>query len=377
MLGDYQAYYTDNYRPKSINSLSRSDLNFDSNNITLWIARSHHASLLADKAYNPMEASKEIRMDFNTNIQPGGFDIDDEDEEEEEEDTMMSIACPITGKVCHVDQDDHMVDTNGNAYCEPCFSENVAFCENTDEYIPINDPKVKWIDSQGIYVNTDHAEVENCDNCGTAHIVENNSKFLYTSSTGIQVCKDCISSYANKNFNPSTESLPDGSTVGNCVGCSATVLIGDNWSHIFPTPKTISLNFNSEGSEPEIVVDKQTYCCNCSTQFTMCPTGHFTLHWANPIRELPKPFNVKVINPDQMIDINTSVTHLCIDCTNEDLRNLDSDPNSEEYKIALNNITNPFNSAMLTEERFNKSVIEGIAFSGSGVMNLTFPESPF
>ena len=377
MLGNYQAYYTDTYRPKSINALSRSDLKFDPTQITNWIARSHHASSLSDTAYNSMEASKEIRMDFNTNIQPGGFDIDDEDENEDEDDNMMTIACPITGKTCHVDQNDHMVDSNGNAYCEPCFSENVAFCENTEEYIPINDPKVKWIDGQSIYVNTDHAEVEDCDNCGTTHIVESNSKFLYTSASGTQICKNCISSYVTNNFNPSTDSLPGESTVGNCAGCSTIVLIGDEWSHIFPSPKIISLKSDLENSESTIVVEKQTYCPNCSTQFVMCPTGHFTLYWANPITSLAKPFDVQVVDPQQMIPIDTTITHLCMDCTNEDLIKLDLDPNSEEYKIALNNITSPFNSSKLTEERFNKSVIEGIAFSGSGCINNTSPESPF
>jgi hypothetical protein len=375
MLGDYQAYYTDNYRPKPINLLSRSDLKLDSEKVVNWIARSHNASSLLDVAYNPMDVAKEHRINLNTQIQKfGGFDVDDEEEQED----YITVSCPITGNTCSMHENDSYSDFNGTTYCQSCFEENVAHCENTDEYIPLDNPKVKWMDNDGIHINIEHAIVKECKNCQTEYWAktENNIDVpipgIYMSSEGLELCKTCLPSYAASNYDPETNVIPDGSKISNCYGCSSTVFVGEKWSHIFPSPKVISLNSDDDHNKT-ILVDNVTFCPQCSTKHNLCPTGHYASIWSNPITELPKQFYLQVNNPNTNEVINTCLTHLCYNCMNEDLKNINDENMAETLKIT----DNPFSHTMLTKERYDKAVIEGIAFSTFGSTNLDNISEPF
>ena len=379
MLGDYQAYYTDNYRPKPINILSRSDLKLDSSKVVNWLARTHNSSSLVDSSFNSMEASKEYRMDFNTKIQNGGFDTDDE---EEEQDDHITIACPVSGQACSMHEDDAHSDFNGTVYCEQCFHENVAHCENTDQYIPISNPKVKWIDSMGIHVNIEHGTIKSCQNCETEYWFDSDtfesSKNVFVSSDGLELCASCLTSYASSEYNPETNLIPDGSKVSNCYGCSTTLFVGEKWSHVFPSPKVITIKseqlLESEQNDDNYIgVDSIAFCPECATKYHFCPTGHYALKWTNPITELAKQFYIQVNNPNTNETIHTCLTHLCYNCIDDDLKKVDSDNSS----IILQNISNPFASDMLTKERYKQSVIEGIAFSSFGCTNLDNPSSPF
>jgi len=377
ILGDYQAYYTDNYRPKPINSLSRSDLKLDPKNITTWISRSHSASSLSDDSFDQMEQAKLIRLQTTTTqVKPGGFDIDDEDEEEQE--NHITVKCPVDGSSCTMHEEETFSDSAGDTYCENCFHENVAFCENTDEYIPVNDPKVKWIDNLGVHINIEHATVKECANCQSEYWIDKNDNTfstsdIFVSSEGVEICRTCISSFAANNYNPDTELMPDGSKVSNCYGCSATVFVGEKWSHIFPSPKTIVINSDADldPTLADVSVSQVTFCSSCSTKHRLCPTGHYSTNWSNPITLLPKQFNIPVLNPNTDEIIETALTHLCYNCIDEDLKKIDG--NSE----ALANVTNPFSNSALSMKRYALSVIEGIAFSSSGCTNINDPSSPF
>ena len=381
MLGDYQAYYTDEYRPKPINSLSRSDLKLNPNKVVNWIARTYNTSTLLDVSYNPMDLAKEHRINLNTQKQNfGGFDVDDE--QEEEEDNVITVSCPVSGITCHMDEGDAYSDFNGATYCQSCFEENVAYCENTDEYIPLNNPKVKWMENDGIHVNIEHAKIKQCSNCESEYWCPSHMDpdlpmpNMYVSSEGLELCKGCISSYAASNFNPETNLMPDGSEAANCYGCGTTVFISDKWSHHFPSPKSVMIadaKLTDNNEHQHVKVGNVTFCPTCSTKYNLCPTGHYALSWSNPITELPKQFYIQVKNPDTNEVINTCLTHLCYDCINEDIKNL-SDENKNQ---ALMLIVTPFSEHMLTEERYHQSVIEGIAFSTFGCTNLDNISEPF
>jgi hypothetical protein len=381
MLGNYQAYYTDDYRPKPINLLSRSDLNLDSQKVVNWISRSHNASSLIDVSYNPMDVAKEHRISLNTQVQNiGGFDLDDQ----EEEDNHISVSCPVSGLTCHMHEEESNTDFNGTIYCQQCFEENVAYCENTDEYIPLDNPKVKWIENDGIHINIEHAKIKECSNCQTEHWNPSADPDLpipnmYVSSEGLELCKACLPSYVANNFNPldpDNKIIPDGSRVTNCYGCSATVLEGDKWSHHFPSPKSVMIvdaEPSNDNNHQDITVGNITFCPQCSTKYNLCPTGHYALNWSNPITKLPKQFYIQVNNPNTNETINTSLTHLCYSCINEDIKNL-TDENKDQ---ALMMIDTPFSEHMLTEKRYDQSVIEGIAFSTFGCTNLDDVSEPF
>jgi hypothetical protein len=234
------------------------------------------------------------------------------------------------------------------------------------------------MDNDGIHINIEHAIVKECKNCQTEYWAKTKNNIdvpipgIYISSEGLELCKTCLPSYAASNYDPETNVIPDGSKIANCYGCSSTVFVGEKWSHIFPSPKVISLNSDDDHNKT-ILVDNVTFCPQCSTKHNLCPTGHYASIWSNPITELPKQFYLQVNNPNTNEVINTCLTHLCYNCMNEDLKNINDENMAETLKIT----DNPFSHTMLTKERYDKAVIEGIAFSTFGSTNLDNISEPF
>ena len=387
MLGDYQAYYTDLYRPKPINILSRSDLKLKSQKVIEWIAKSHNNSLLSDVAYNLMDAAKEHRIDYNAKFvsikKLGGHDHDDE-QEEDGNDGMVTIICPLTGESCQIHEDEAYNDSSGNTYCEPCWSENIVHCENNDTWIYKDDDKVVWIEHECIYVDSTAVIFNGCANCSTLHWADNepNPKFdIYESASGDhQFCSQCLPDKLTSPINN------DENKVDNCYSCGTIVVKGPDWSHIFPNPKVIGLSSKSEiDNKLEPIVMSVVYCPACSTQHVHCPTGHFvkSLLFSNSLISLPKLYKVKIVVDENTV-INTSVSHLCAECINEDLlmltQEISSHPDGFDdptLKFKVDMITNPFSSENFTLDRYEKSVIEKIAFSSYACVDLDNLEEPF
>jgi len=389
MLGDYQSYYTDPYRPKPVNILSRSDLKLPSKKVTDWVARSHNNSLSSDVSYDSLEATKEHRVELNTKFvnvnKLGGHDIDDENEEENEEENknLITVKCPFDGSNCQIHKDEVYNDSDGNSYCEPCWSENVVHCENNDSWLPHNDDRVVWIESESIYIDATNVIFQSCQNCSALHWTENKPNFkfpIYTSASGDhEFCSECLPDKLNSPINN------DENKIDNCYGCGTTVVNGPDWSHIFPNPKIIGLSSDSEtNSKLEPVVINAVYCSDCSTKHVHCPTGHFVKSFIpNSLITLPKQYEVKVFVDENTI-VNTSLSHLCSECVDEEILQLTNKiskhpdgVNDPTLKLQLNTHTNLFSSKNLALERFQKSVIEKIAFSSSACVDLDNFEKPF
>lgn len=391
MLGNYQAYYTDPYMPKPINILSRSDLKLESKKVIDWIAKSHNNSLLSDVAYSPMDATKEHRIEHNTNkfinfTKLAGHDLDDDEQEENDNNEMVAIKCPMTGLPCEIHPDEAYNDSANNTYCEPCWSENIVHCENNDTWHYKEDEKVIWIEHEGIYVDSTDAIFKPCQNCSTLHWAENvaNPKFnIYESASGDhEFCSQCLPDKLTSPINNNENK------VDNCYGCGTTVVKGPDWSHIFPNPKIIGLSSKSEiDNELEPTVMSVVYCPTCSTQHVHCPTGHFvkSVTWNswNSLIPLPKQYQVKVVVDESKV-VNTSLSHLCSECINEKLVTLIQEiavhPDGVDdpaLKFKLDTYTNPFSSKSFALERYQKSVIEKIAFSSYACVDLDNFEEPF
>lgn len=378
MLGDYQAYYTDPYRPKPVNMLSRSDLKLPSKKIIDWVARSHNNSLLSDVSYDALEATKEHRVEYNTkfvNVQKiGGHDADDENEE------LTTVTCPITGDDCLIHQDEVYNDSYNNSYCEPCWSENVVTCENNDTWLPKGDDRVVWIDHEGVYIDANAAIFQSCSNCDTLHWTDSAAvpKFnIYSSATGNhEFCSQCLPDKLTSPINN------DENIVDNCYSCGTIVVNGPDWSHIFPAPKIVGLSSNSEINQKfEPVIMSAVYCPNCSIQHSLCPTGHFVKSIS--LLQLPKQYNVKVVVDENTV-IETSLSHLCSECVSEELleliKEISKHPDGVDdpsLKFKVNTQTNLFRSDNFALERYQKSVIEKIAFSSFTCINLNDSLSPF
>ncbi len=388
MIGNYQSYYTDPFKPKPINILSNSNLKLETEKVIGWIAKSHNNSLLSDVAYDPMNAAKEHRVNHNLKVtkqQPlGGVDTDDEEDNDE---NMITITCPMTGEACELHSDEIYNDSSDNSYCEPCWSENVVHCENNDKWINKESDSVVWIENEGIYIDSNDAVLQSCNNCETLHWIEDKpgAKFkIYESASGDhEFCYNCEPDKLNSPIN-NLENKVD-----SCYGCGTTVVKGPDWSHIFPIAKIVSLT----SSDSELVFEinptimSVVYCQTCSTTHNFCPTGHFVkpfIFGDSSLVALPKSYNVQVINEDKII--NTSVSHLCKDCVNEDLMEIiikmatDTDSiDNPSLNPVINSITSPFSykSNFYSLERYQKSVIEGLAFFSYGCVNLDNVELPF
>jgi hypothetical protein len=365
MLGDYQAYYTDNYRPKPINILSRSDLSLDNKKITNWISIIHNSSSSSDSSYNPLEASVKAREVSHITIATNaGFSDDDEEDEDN------YIICPISGEACQTD--DPNCDSLGNSYCEPCFSESVAYCENTDTYLPHDHPNVKWIEHEGIYINDEDAIVRSCSNCGEDHWCNKEFgdviKTIYTSTEDEELCSVCITSYITQHFDQSNDTFSIGNNnykASNCSGCAKPLILGDAWSHIFPSVKVVALKYNEDNTDHIPYIDYNHFCPQCSGKYMFCPTGHYVTQWNNPLRELPKEWNITVYNNENNSSINTTLTHLCEMCTRPEI-NQDNDM-----------YITPFSPENHAFERYQFSVINNLAFGTFCCINNSDPTAPF
>jgi hypothetical protein len=93
--------------------------------------------------------------------------------------------------------------------------------------------------------------------------------------------------------------------------------------------------------------------------------------WENGYIQIESIKTIRDPNTNEVI--NTCLTHLCYNCMNEDLKNINDENMAETLKIT----DNPFSHTMLTKERYDKAVIEGIAFSTFGSTNLDNISEPF
>ena len=359
MLGDYQGYYTDNIRPKPINSLTRSDLKLQAKSVVNWIARGHNSSSEADVAYNPMEEASSLRVKITSAPVMGGHDVDDEDEEFANHTT---ITCPISGEPCSCDQSETSHDKSGNVYCEPCFSENAVYCENNDEYLHPESEFLYYDDKKGIHIDTSCVDSATCTNCGTYHWVSSNDKIsvlpIYTSEQGQEICVDCIKDYVTD------LSIPH----ALCSACHDSIIITNiDWQDNFNSPlEEIIIQFNGFDLDadnpsfqlPTIETSQKYFCKSCAGTHTLCPTGHYVHLYKEGMIQLPKSYQVDVFDKQSSSFISTHVTHLCQSCC-------DSAFTSGDVSIEdLMSLSDPFNDTpeLLTKNRYVQSVLSGLIY---------------
>ncbi|GEM_PF-1816253 len=383
LTGDYQAYYTDPYRPKPVNRISRPDLSLDASTIINWIARSHNASTETFIPTNFMQNIVDNRLKTSKAIVfVGGHDLDDDDndddEEEDNDNGYSAITCPITGMHCMAEESDMCVDSEDNYYCGPCFNDNMVFCINTHKYLVKTDEKLLYVPSSSGYIDTTQAIVGECPNCGSIHWRDANTtntiNTLYNLDHKISICSYCINDWATS----SKYSL----AVNSCGGChDATVINHDDWNSFFPIVKTIgvqAVDYSEPFSDSNTVAinTSEVFCTDCATKYVFCPTGHYVndlvMHptsnnYISALITLPKEFSITVVDGDRIIE--TSLTQLCIECTHEHIV-------AGTFDLSLED---PFSQAVwkYVFKRYSKAVSSGIAFNSSGCSNKNNLEIPF
>jgi hypothetical protein len=352
LVGDYQAYYHDTHRPKPINALTRSDLfsKVTPDLIASWIMRSHNSARVAYLPSNSMEDSVKHREDVVLDLSKktkwlgksapdvlGGHDQDDDQEQ-----VLVNIQCPISGSPCSTLENDILVDSLNNAYCAPCYAENVVYCENSDSYLPMDSEYVYYHESASEYYDVRSINFAVCPNCQSFRYVDVDQDIksvVYHDKSGGAVCCDgCAETYFQKYISD---------YVGKCSHCNSSIAIDENgdihpdWDHIFVSKINVYLSVSDK-----IIEQKEGYCSACISSSVQCPTGHLT--WF-PLPELPIP--IELVESGQ----NVQITHICSSCANPEVWS-----NAKWTKEQLKSLSTLFSVVTRAEERFIYSLKSGL-----------------
>ena len=144
LLGNYQAYYSDNIIPKPVNSITRHDMNLDPSQVFNWFKVAYNASRVDSISVNPYSSTLEIREQLSQSAAPS-FD------EDSDEDSWYCEDCSDT-----FSEDTSPNSTYNSSYiCDSCF-ENYNYCHNTDAYHYCED--TLHLDQSDLYIYTSSAE---------------------------------------------------------------------------------------------------------------------------------------------------------------------------------------------------------------------------
>lgn len=314
LVGDYAAYYHDEYRPKPINALTRADLQgkITSDTVASWLVRSHNSATIAYVPLNVFDQSDKHRENAAQNT---AFIHHQEEEEEQEEENIIQFICPINGMPCSTHEDSALVDALDNVYCQGCYEENTVYCENTDSTLPINSDYVyhhggEYYDIRGINYSV-------CPNCDTFQFVPSDHDlsdkiFYYSKHDEIICCVSCIKDYLSQEKEYSN----------TCSHCSVPIpvttdgVIHPDFKDVYPIIVNVCLTTDASGQD-SIVKEHNMYCPKCLKASVRCPTGH--LAWV-PLAILPVPIIKKMSDT-----VEAKITHICSSCANPDIWQFGSD----------------------------------------------------
>lgn len=369
MVGNYRAYYTDDLVPKPINALTRSDLSgaITSETVASWIMRSHNASKIAYVSRSSIDESAKHREDILLNSpQKAAISNEDEeqDEDEDEEQNIVNIVCPVTGDMCHVDQDNTMTDSLDNVHCTPCFEANTVYCENTDSYLPADSEYVHYDEQSGNHFNVKGFNYGSCDRCGVLQLISTqldlSQVLIMDQNENIICCVDCINDYLKDTH------LGD---FGSCNKCSCKVPLSANgeilseFSDYFCKSKNIYLDGNDV-----VLVQDDLYCVSCYNTSIQCPTGHRT--WL-PLGKLPSvvaQHGYDFPDIDSFGSKKVFITHMCASCSNPDIwqAGLSDDQ--------IHNLSTYFSVITRAEDRFRYAYENGFISDSAYLIHVTHKE---
>jgi len=156
LLGNYQAYYTDQLIPKPINSLVRPDLTYSQEKLTSLFSRSYvNSSTVSDHV--------------STNVYSQSIQ-----HREEKEVIIEKDLCPCCNQELNEDEEVfHVVD---GIVCENCYNENYVFIESAENCFHHNDPNVfydqyleEYLHEE--YIDEDEYQLYSCPKCFSRYIV--------------------------------------------------------------------------------------------------------------------------------------------------------------------------------------------------------------
>lgn len=267
MLGNYQAYYTDNDIPKMYNLVSRQDLSLNPGHIADMFKVSFAKAPSVETSKNdPYNASSALRESLGSSV----F-IPSKNSFEEDEDSWCCTCCeelyPSEAK---------MFETHDDGYvCEDCLNERYVYIESANSYFYIDNSSVTYVENQSEFFHEDYDIIWYCDSCseptammGNGPEIQNlfHKKHVYetpSSSGGTnKLCRDCFVHLADE----------EDYSLEECDVCSKTVICNSEWQHVYPNYQIVvpkfDENMNQTFSTKWIVL-----CTSCKNDHIICPCG--------------------------------------------------------------------------------------------------------
>lgn len=256
LLGNYQAYYTDNNIPKFYNVFARPDLSIKNDQIAKFVKKSFASSqvqhvhnpvnnpLLSSVVHREENSSTELKLQFHD---PDSFwhcdccenDFSNEDEE------------PI-------------YDNYGNPLCSSCIQDHFVYVESVGEYFHVESNEIHYHDPHDCYYHVTHDTVQECPNCGEVNCAAGKKDFNITLQNGNILCPLCIKNYAEDN------SLE----LYNCK-CGSQTYIEETLP--LTVVKYVDTHYNFETDSSEYSLAKIVYCPSCfmtdGINQQVCPCG--------------------------------------------------------------------------------------------------------
>lgn len=140
IIGNYQAYYTDNLIPKPVNLITRSDYNLDFQTVFDWFKHAYNISSISSPTSNPFSAALEVRENIFSTI------FSSNESEPESNDSWFCEDCNETFEGA---------ETANTTYsspwiCDDCI-DNYVHCVNTTSMHHQED-EVLYLDKSALWI---------------------------------------------------------------------------------------------------------------------------------------------------------------------------------------------------------------------------------
>lgn len=270
LLGNYQAYYTDNSIPKFYNVVSRQDLNLTNEHVAKFVKKSFAAASVSynyNDILNPLSSMTKAREEKSNSSPELPFE-----ESEEDEDNYICYSCDT------VYSDEPIFDHQGNPICDSCQDAFYVYIDSVGEYFHHDHDDIVYDDDTNMHYHIKYDTVVGCKPCGHTFYYPGKQQisqdfFDFVDDNQIQhtYCTKCMEAYASE----------IGATLSKCVCEKQTFIL----EHVQYTVSSMyqksflmpTVNWDNDQELIEYGPKHLVYCASCMDSSILfkqpCPCG--------------------------------------------------------------------------------------------------------
>lgn len=204
LLGNYQAYYTDNNIPKPFNAISRSDLTLEASSITSWFKQAYNQSSVSSFNQDIYQNIETVRETTSITVQKSF------DDEEDEEETICCDNCGTDvspGDLISIYDYNHDVKLSSHSasFCGECVSDYGVYINHLDLYYHEGSSDVYYSDIlEESFVLPLWDEKVQCSDCSAYHpykvssgVYPHHLPIWKSSVNDSSICSNCMHTLYN------------------------------------------------------------------------------------------------------------------------------------------------------------------------------------